>query len=265
MADGDGEACAPYVLGDVVHGEALGLLQRMPDACVDMVLTDEPYSSGGFTRGDRMDDPRTKYCQNAEDLRRHSFTGDNRDQRAWAYWCALWLHQAKRVTKPGGYIAIFSDWRQLPTATDAIQAGGWVWRGVVAWDKGEGARAPHTGYFRHQAEYVAWGTNGPLGPCKHGGPFPGVIRCTVRNKHHLVGKPTELMRELVKPCPPGGIVLDPFAGSGTTIIAAELEGRRALGFEIDASYVQVSRDRIAASRAGIDYVSARAGQVGLFA
>jgi hypothetical protein len=51
----------------------------------------------------------------------------------------------------------FTDWRQLPMLTDVLQAGGFVWRGVMPWDKTESSRAPHTGYFRHQCEYVVWG------------------------------------------------------------------------------------------------------------
>ena len=51
------------------------------------------------------------------------FTGDDRDQRAYGYWCALWLAECLRVTKPGGACLMFTDWRQLPATRDAIQAG----------------------------------------------------------------------------------------------------------------------------------------------
>lgn len=262
MSDGLG----PYPFGAVVRGEALDLLRAVPTGSVDMVLTDPPYSSGGFTRSDRASDPRTKYCQNGEDLGRISFTGDNRDGRSWAYWCALWLSECQRALATGGYALMFCDWRQLPLATDAFQAGGLQWRGVIAWDKGPSARAPHTGYFRHQAEYVVWGTSGPLSPAEHGGPFPGVISCPVRqdDKHHMTGKPTELMRQLVRACPPGGRVLDPFAGSGTTVVAAYLEGRKAVGFELEAGNVEISNGRVAAARAGVDPAAHAAGQVALF-
>lgn len=57
--------------------------------------------------------------------------------------------------------------------------------------------------------------------------LPGVIRESVRkpDKHHLTGKPTELMRQLVRICETDGRVLDPFAGSGTTLVAAQSIGR----------------------------------------
>lgn len=46
------------------HGEALAVLRSLPDACIDDVVTDPPYSSGGFTRGDRTGTTTTKYTLN---------------------------------------------------------------------------------------------------------------------------------------------------------------------------------------------------------
>lgn len=118
------------------HGDALRLLTQLPDAHVDAVVTDPPYSSGGFTRGDRAQGTGTKYSQSGysgADLT--DFAGDNRDQRGYLAWCALWMGEALRVTKPGGLILAFTDWRQLPTTTDAVQCGGWLWRGIVPWNK----------------------------------------------------------------------------------------------------------------------------------
>jgi site-specific DNA-methyltransferase (adenine-specific) len=64
--------------------------------------------------------------------------------------------------------------------------------------------------------------------------------------HHPTVKPIALMRWLVRlVTPPDGLVLDPFTGSGTTGIAATLEGRRFLGIEREAEYVEIARARIA--------------------
>lgn len=66
-----------------------------------------------------------------------------------------------------------------------------------------------------------------------------------RNPHPTV-KPLELMRWLVRlVCPPGGLVLDPFAGSGTTGAAAVIEGRRFLGVELEEPYMEIAAARIA--------------------
>lgn len=69
-----------------------------------------------------------------------------------------------------------------------------------------------------------------------------------RRNHHPTVKPIELMRWLVRLItPPGGFVLDPFAGSGTTGIAAKLEGVRFVGIDLDAEYVEIAKARIDAA------------------
>jgi len=67
-----------------------------------------------------------------------------------------------------------------------------------------------------------------------------------RRNHHATVKPVELMRWLVRlVCPPGGIVLEPFAGSGTTPAACALEDVDCLAMELDADYVEIARARVA--------------------
>jgi site-specific DNA-methyltransferase (adenine-specific) len=68
-----------------------------------------------------------------------------------------------------------------------------------------------------------------------------------RGNHHPTVKPTDLMRYLCRlVTPPGGIVLDPFTGSGSTGKAATLEGFRFIGIEREAEYVEIAKARIAA-------------------
>jgi DNA modification methylase len=65
------------------------------------------------------------------------------------------------------------------------------------------------------------------------------------NTHPTV-KPTDLMRYLCRlVTPPGGIVLDPFMGSGTTLVAAKLEGRKAIGIELEEEYCEIAAKRLA--------------------
>lgn len=229
-------------------GEAISWLRGLPAGYADAVITDPPYSSGGLMRSDRANQTtNAKYTQSGVTRVHSNFSGDNRDQRSWITWSTIWIHEALRVVKPGGYIAMFTDWRQLPATTDAIQSGGAVWRGLAVWDKGGGARAPHKGYFRHQCEYVVWGSNGALPVATHDGPFPGVYRHQVnpREKFHVTGKPVPLMRELSRIVPPGGLIVDPFAGSGSTGVGAVLEGRRFHGCELNPEYFEIARRRVA--------------------
>lgn len=223
----------------VVQGDALALLLLLPDGCVDALITDPPYSSGGAFRGDRMGSTSSKYVADSVQIKRAEFTGDNRDQRAFAYWCVLWLSQGLRVTKPGSPILQCTDWRQLPTTIDAMQAGGWVWRGIVPWDKTEGCR-PQKGRFAAQCEYWPWGSNGPMSEDREVGCLPGIVRNFPKpsEKNHIASKTEATMRPLVRICEPDGIILDPFAGGCSTGRAALAEGRRFIGFELDEANLE---------------------------
>ena len=233
--------------GQLFHGEALAIMRQMEDASIDAVITDPPYSSGGFTRGDRQQKASTKYQQTGTIKGYPDFIGDNRDARSWAFWCSVWISEAFRVMKDGAYFLMFTDWCQLPSATDAMQAGGMVWRGIVVWDKGLASRAPHKGYFRHQCEYIVWGTKGGMDiPTEGDGPWPGCFSIPIHaaEKQHMTAKPISLMAPLIQVIPPGGVVLDPFAGSGTTCVAAAMSGRRYIGVEYMEEYCKISAQRL---------------------
>lgn len=96
-------------------------------------------------------------------------------------------------------------------------------------------------------------------------PLPGVfsVRVDPRDKHHLAGKPAPLMRQLVEIVTPGGVVLDPFAGSGSTGVAAIASGRSFLGAELDPTTAELCRARLEAASQGLSLSDARAGQLGL--
>lgn len=226
------------------HGDALSVLRELPDESVDAVITDPPYSSGGLHRSDRNQSTSAKYVQAGVKVVRPDFQGDHRDQRSYLAWCSLWLSECLRIVKPGRPALVFTDWRQLPITSDALQAGGFVWRGVIAWDKGRGTR-PSVG-FNAQAEYIVWGTRGPL-DLGHEVYLDGVQRASVRQaeKFHQTGKPPGLMEQLVQVSPPSGVILDPFLGSGTTAVAAARQGRGAVGIEVSDQYLTIALERLA--------------------
>lgn len=249
----------------LVQGECLDLLRALPSASVDALISDPPYSSGGLFRGDRMASTNAKYVNSEYQNRRPDFAGDNRDQRSFGYWCALWLAECLRIAKPGAVAALFTDWRQLPTLTDSLQAGGWVWRGLVPWDKTEAAR-PQMGRPRSQCEYVVFGSAGALPERTEVGVLAGCIRHLMKadERLHIAGKPVEVMAELATWCVPGGIILDPFAGSGSTGVGALLRHRRFVGLELDPHWAQVATDRLNAEERGLTLAEAQAGQSSIF-
>ena len=107
---------------------------------------------------------------------------------------------------------------------------------------------PVPGGFRAQCEYAVWATNGPLPPPVAGcGVYPGFLQASVTqdDKHHQTGKPVSIMRELVRVVRRDGVLLDPFAGSGSTGVAALLEGRRVILCERVPEYAAVARARLA--------------------
>ena len=243
----------PYYADDtatIYNADALEVLASLATASVDALITDPPYSSGGFTRGDRTNDTTSKYVQSSSQRDLEDFAGDNRDQRGYAYWLALWLSETLRIVKPGGVAILFTDWRQLPATTDSLQAGGFVWRGIVPWYKP--ASRPQAGRFSASCEYAVWGSRGGMGMDYTAPVLPGFFQASSpREREHITQKPLEVMRQMVKIAPPGGVVLDPFMGSGTTGVAAVQEGRRFVGSESTEHFAGVARDRISAAGLGV--------------
>lgn len=249
----------------LIQGDALELLRQIPDESLDGVFSDPPYSSGGQFRGDRNAQSSAKYqtdfSGNAGKF--PEIAGDNRDQRSYLAWCSLWIAECRRAMRPAAPFALFTDWRQLGTIQDAIQAGGLIMRGVAPWLKP--TVRPNAGRLRQSAEFVVWGTNGPTEvdfsrPC---GPGHWIVQ--VRNeREHMTEKPVEVMRDLARLTVDGGLILDPFAGAGTTGIGALLEGRRFLGFELVPECVTVARRWLAATVDGADRFAVAAGQGSLF-
>ncbi len=116
-------------------------------------------------------------------------------------------------------------------------------RARLIWDKGEW---PGMGDLN-----FPWGPSDEeiyvLGDGFHGKRTGTVLRSNrvgAAQAQHPTQKPEWLMVRLIKACPPG-IVLDPFMGSGTTLVAAKLEGRSAIGIEIEERYCEIAAKRLA--------------------
>lgn len=228
----------------LIHGDALRILSALEPG-FDAVVTDPPYSSGGMFRGDRMASTRTKYVETGAQHTLPDFSGDNKDQRSYLRWSTLWLQACRELVAPGGLCCVFTDWRQLPTTTDAIQCAGWIWRGIAVWMKTNSR--PVLGRYNNQCEYVVWGTFGPR-VCKGPTSAGGIVEASPRVRQHITQKPERVMHWLLEPLP-GGRVLDPFAGSGTTLVACMQRGQSAVGIEQDRVIFDQAVERLAAAEA----------------
>lgn len=247
----------PYYADDSVtiyHGEAMAVLADLPTGSADVLLTDPPYSSGGMFRSDRTVDPTGKYrgwSQNADGSSRKptaqygTFGGDCRDQWSWIRWCAAWGVETLRVVRPSGIAFQFTDWRQLPATTDAMQFAGWTWQGLLVWDKGVGR--PMAGRFRNHLEYIVWATNGAHQGVE--GVYPSALISVPTVGHgereHVTQKPTRLLAELLRVVPGAPLaVLDPFMGSGSTLVAAKNEGHKVIGIELEERNCEIAVQRL---------------------
>lgn len=224
----------------LICGDAREVLPAL-DVQFDLVLTDMPYSSGGAMRSDRNQKPSAKYQLTSTQKTCPEFSGDNRDQRSLTIWASDWMTMCLRVTRMGGGMLCFIDWRNLPCIIDAVQVGGWVYRALVPWDK-TGSVRPDKGWFSAQVEYIVCSTNGPF---VRGANAPGIcqdgyIRCSVaRDKQHITEKPIDLLTELIKTRDDWQMILDPFAGSGTTAAAAKRLGRKSISIELSEQYCDI--------------------------
>lgn len=223
---------------DLHQGDCLAVIPSL-DGFFDAVVTDPPYSSGGQSKGNRAASTGAKYL-NTGSIQWPDFAGDSKDQRSYLHWSALWMALCYEKLNPGGLMVVFSDWRQLPVTSDALQAAGFTWRGVGVWDKAGSAR-PYKGGFKAQTEFFVWGSKGGLvGDTYSAGLFR--VQQKPGEKLHQVGKPLDLMEPLVAAC--GQRILDPFMGSGTTGLAALGQGKEFVGIEMSEHYYQVAVDRL---------------------
>lgn len=130
---------------------------------------------------------------------------------------------------PDAWAAVFASPKSLPVTMAAMGHVGWRFRSLFVWDK----KTPSVNAgIKRRYELIALFR---LGKPRYDYIGPDIVRYTVaRNRVHVAQKPADLLRDLVRWfCPPGGLVADPFAGSGSTVAAAVSVGRRAVGFEID--------------------------------
>lgn len=223
------------------QGDAWQVLQTLDDASVDGIITDPPYSTGAVTLAGKQANPAKKYQNSSAKKTFPEMLGDGKDQRGFLTWATMWLTECWRVAKNGAPVLIFTDWRQLPTVTDALQAAGFFWRGIVVWDKQCGR--PMRGEFKRDSEFIVFGCKGKYSPptsrC-----LPGIYSHTVNQskKRHISAKPLQLIKDLMEIIPEGGTVLDPFVGGGTTAQAARETGRKCIAVERSAEYAGITAE-----------------------
>ena len=226
---------ATAILSDCL--EAMATLVK-EGLVVDAVVTDPPYSSG--TRREAQKGVRKSMRRETEDI--EWFDSDSLTSQGLAYLmrsCALqWL----KLVKPGGHVLCFTDWRMYPTMAAAIESADLRSANLLVWDKTMFGMGTH---FRNQHELIMHFTKG-VGTDAIRRDMPNVLRHPpIRNGAHPTEKPVKLIEELLSvTVPRGGIVLDPFAGSGSTGRAAKNLGIRSVSIERSPEYLKIIRDTL---------------------
>ena len=236
---------APYYADEYVtlyHGEALDVLTDLGIARVDAVVTDPPYCAGAISEAARVSAPGQGL--RSENIKRFGwFVGDNMGTAGLAFLLRAVAFESLRVCKPSGSLVVFCDWRMLPTLAPAIESAGVRYQGLVVWDKA--ALGMGLG-FRNQHELALHFTLGA--PEYHDKGTPNVLRVprvSADDREHQTQKPIALLQPIIRVVSPvGGVVLDPFCGSGSTLVAARDIGRRAIGVERDEAYCEIAARRL---------------------
>jgi site-specific DNA-methyltransferase (adenine-specific) len=209
---------APF-LGRVTQGDCLHVLRRLPDACVDFVLTDPPYLVRYRDRDGR------------------GYPNDDR-----SHWLFPAFAEIFRVLRPGRLCLCFYGWPKAGRFLTAWRECGLYPVGHFVFIKRYASRTRFTRMRHEQAYLLAKGR-----PALPEHPPPDVLEFPYTgNPLHPTQKPVAALVPLIEAySAPGELVLDPFAGSGSTGEAARQCGRRLLLVELDARYAATARQRLA--------------------
>jgi site-specific DNA-methyltransferase (adenine-specific) len=233
----------PYYADESVTlylGDCIEVMAEIGDQSVDVVLTDPPYSSGGRRENART--IRKSMTRSVEDD--DWIRGDAMSTNGFIYLLRLCGIQWRRVLKPGGHALTFIDWRMAAHLAAALETADLRQHPILIWDKG------HFGMgaiFRNQHEFIVHMTAGTPTPPQRRDVANVLTFSPVRDGDHPTEKPGPLLETLLTVvCPPRGIVLDPFAGSGSSLYAARALGHKAIGIEADERYCEVIAKRLSA-------------------
>jgi len=242
-------------------GDCLDVMRSIPDASIDHVITDPPYE------------------EEAHKMSRRSHRGPPGDRGGFVTFpidfeamdpATRWMSGKHFARLARRWVVVFC---QLEGARLWRDAGAWyglTHRRTCLWIKPDGAPQftgdrPGTGYECFEAMH-------PKGASRwNGGGRRGVFtyNCNSQTRRpdedHQTPKPLDLMLELVELfTDPDDLIIDPFCGSGTTLVAAVRLGRRAIGIERVPASRTLAVDRLEAESKGSTLRHARAGQVPLF-
>jgi len=223
-------------------GDALDVMQSLPNVGAHAMICDPPYCSGGFTEAAK----RSAKGQGlrSETLRDTAWFGGDNMTAGGLQWLLRTVAVAFKAHAAGTHAtaSFFADWRMVPLLAQAIEAAGLRFQAMPVWDKqaaglGTGFRAQHECILHFSIET----------PRYYSASYGNVLRAPrmPADRDHPTEKPVSIMAALIKvQSDVDGIVLDPFMGSGTTGVAAFGLGRKFVGIEHDPAHFATACRRI---------------------
>ena len=238
----------------IYQGDCLEILSAIPESSVDLIFADPPYflSNGGITchAGRMVSVNKGAWDKSRGPDANHEFN------RAWLAAC-------QRVLKPNGSIWVSGTAHVIHSVGFAMQQLGFKLLNDISWVKPNPPPNLSCRYFTHATETIIWAAKNArsrhtfhykLMKEQSGGKqmksvwtIPPPERWEKKFGKHPTQKPIALLeRILLASSNEGDLVLDPFLGSGTTLVAALRLSRRALGADLNVEFIQLSLRRICA-------------------
>lgn len=227
------------ICGDSTDQKIVGRLWADGGPRTSLIWTDPPY---GVSYGDK-----TRWAhEHGRGTRRRTIENDSLkpDELQKLFSTALTL--ANEYTIPGAVIYATVSSVFLKYFIQGLEDSGFSYRGCLVWVKQNFVLGRGDYHYRHEPILYAWLENGPHyfgGDRTHDSVFD-INRPTISDLHPTT-KPLELIAKMIaNSSRPGELVYDPFAGSGSTIIAAHQLGRIGYGCELNPAYLAVQLERL---------------------
>lgn len=218
----------------IYHGDCLEILPTLDLAEVAIVITDPPYSSGGFQEAGKSGGSIGTRSNDVIDM-------DNLSTRGYERLISKTLRYCNQADE----IYMFTDWRMWVYTFDLIESAGWRIRNMLVWDKKQmGMGMP----WRNQHELLVYGKRTPARIT--GGDRGNVLQFSrTGNSNHPTEKPVALIEALLLNSCNFGTVIDPFMGSGTTGVACIRNGFNFIGVERSLTHFETAQKRLEQAKA----------------
>jgi len=216
-------------VNSVLLGDCVGLMRGLDAESVDFILTDPPY------------------LVNYRDRSGRRVRNDDNDQ-----WLVPAFAEMYRILKDESFCVSFYGWNKADVFISAWRAAGFTLAGHIVFRKSYSSSVRLLRYQHEQAYLLCKGQLPRISS-----PISDVIDFPYTgNTLHPTQKPTAALEPLIRVfCPAGGIVLDPFCGSGSTLVSAQNSGRRYIGIELDQAHHRTACLRLQHAKPLIDQVA----------